>query len=63
MNQPPLELPTAGKLKTMAYELAKAEGCTRCQAYEALAKTYGYKTYAAMRVAVLKNGLDLKAPV
>lgn len=42
---------TESELKAKAYALKKVSGMQIGHCYEAIAKQYGYKTYAAMRAA------------
>ena len=45
-------LPTETELKARAYAMKKLSGEKLGYCYEAIARLYGFKTYAAMRVAM-----------
>jgi hypothetical protein len=48
-------LPTKKQFQTEADKLKTAHNISRCQAYEKLAKQYGYKTYAAIKDKLIEK--------
>lgn len=47
-----MTLPTEAELKKLVYEMSRAEGMKVGHCYEKIAKNLGFRTYAAMRVAM-----------
>ena len=47
-----MNLPTEAELKALVYKMSREKGMKAGHCYEAIAKSYGFKTYAAMRIAM-----------
>lgn len=47
-----MNLPTEAELKARVYRMSREQNMKAGHCYEAIAKSYGFNTYAAMRVAM-----------